>query len=305
VELYHVQEPDPSALGITGHQSEIIELALTHGFGGMDLNVVDFATRTRLKGLPYARRLIDSAHMRLGQFVLPVDLDADEETFQGELAKVPELAQVAAEMGCTRAITTLAPATDKRPYHENFEFHRRRIKEVCAALQPSKVRLGVGFLAPEYLRKNQAFQFIHDPDALTLLLNMVAAPNVGLLLDIWDYVAAGGSLEAARGLPVAQIVAVQLADMPAGVPLNELDEKSRILPGGENGRIELAAFLTLLKEGGYDGPVTLKPSRGVFPSRRRDIVVKQAADALDKVWRAAGLPFERKFVPSVVGDFND
>ena len=27
----------PSALGISGHQSEIIELALTYGFAGMDL----------------------------------------------------------------------------------------------------------------------------------------------------------------------------------------------------------------------------------------------------------------------------
>ena len=41
---------------------------------------------------------------------------------------------------------------------------------------------------------------------------------------------------------------------------------------------------------GYDGPVTAKPSRGVFQSRRRDVVIKQTTEALDKVWRAAGLP---------------
>jgi len=37
----------------------------------MDLNVTDFATRAKLKGMPYARRLIDSAKMRLGSFHLP------------------------------------------------------------------------------------------------------------------------------------------------------------------------------------------------------------------------------------------
>ena len=166
----------------------------------------------------------------------------------------------------------LAPAGDTRPYHENFEFHRHRFHDICAALKPAGVRLAVGFQAAEYLRRNQAFQFIHDLDALTLLLNMVAAPNLGLLLDIWDVVACGGSLESVRKLPREQIVAVQVAEMPANVPLAELDEKSRLLPGGENGRIDVAGFLAVLREMGYDGPVTVKPSRTRVPEPppRRD-----------------------------------
>jgi len=54
--------------------------------------------------------------------------------------------------------------------------------------------------------------------------------------------------------------------------------------------------LAALGKAGYDGPVTPKPSRGIFQSRRRDLVVKQAGESLEKVWRAAGLPSERKFV---------
>ena len=137
----------PAALGISGHQSEIIELALTFGFGGIDLKVVDFATRARLRGMPYARRLIDSAKIRLGMFALPVDWEADDETFQQELKKLPEWAQAAAEVDCTRCVATLAPASDQRPYHENFEFHRRRFHEICKALQPAGVRLALGFRA--------------------------------------------------------------------------------------------------------------------------------------------------------------
>jgi sugar phosphate isomerase/epimerase len=150
--------------------------------------------------------------------------------------------------------------------------------------------LAIGFLAAEHHRRNQAFQFIHDLDALTLLLNMVAAPNLGLLLDIWEIVACGGSVETVRKLPPTQIVAVQLADMPANVSLTELDDKSRLLPGSENGRIDAGALLKILKELGYEGPVTVKPSRSAFQTRRRELVVKQTAEALDKAWRAAGLP---------------
>ncbi len=278
-----------SALGVSGHQSEIIELALTYGFAGVDLNMAEFATRVRLKGMPYARRLLDSAKLRVGTFPLPLEWDTDDESFQRDLKKLPEYADCAAELGCTRCTALLVPAGDKLPYHENFEFHRHRFQDICAALKPAGVHLAVGFQAAEHLRRNQTFQFIHDVDAMTLLLNMVAAPNLGLLLDIWEVVACGGSLENIRKLPLQQIVAVQVADMPAAVPPAELDEKSRLLPGAENGRIDVAAFLTALREMGYDGPVTVKPSRTAFQSRRRDVVVKQTAEALDKVWRAAGL----------------
>jgi sugar phosphate isomerase/epimerase len=293
---------NPGFLGISGHQSEIIELALTYGFAGMDVSIIEFATRARLKGMPYARRLFESARLRIGTFPLPFDWDVDDESFQKELKKLPEYAACAAELGCTRCTTLLAPAGDARPYHENFEFHQHRLSEICAALHPAGVRLAVGFQAAENLRQNRAFQFIHELDSLSLLLNMVAAPNVGLLLDIWDVVAGGGSVDAVRKIPAGQIVAVQVADMPADVAAANLDDKSRLLPGAENGRVDVAALLTLLKELGYDGPITAKPSRTAFTSRRRDLVVKQTSEALDKVWRAAGVPFPAKAVVASARD---
>jgi sugar phosphate isomerase/epimerase len=280
----------PSLLGISGHQSEIIELALTYAFAGMDLNIADFATRVRLKGLPYARRLIDSARIRIGTFQLPIDWDTDDETFHKDLKKLQEYADAAAAVGCTRCITTLSPAGDQRPYHENFEFHRRRFQEIASVFKTVDISLAVGFLAAEYLRRNQAFQFIHDLDALILLLNMIDSPNVGLLLDVWEVFACGGSLETIRKIPKNQIVAVQIAELPAQTPLNELDEKSRLLPDSQNGRIGVVSILSHLAEIGYEGPVTVKPCRAAFPSRRRDTVVKLTSESLDKVWREAGLP---------------
>ena len=40
---------------------------------------------------------------------------------------------------------------------------------------------------------------------------------------------------------------------------------------------------------GYDGPGHGKALAERVPSRRRDVIVKQTSEALDKVWRAAGL----------------
>ena len=64
---------------------------------------------------------------------------------------------------------------------------------------------GLASAPPKYLYKNQAFQFIHDLDSLTLLLNMVDAPNIGLLLDVWEVVAAGGSLDTIRKIPSSKL----------------------------------------------------------------------------------------------------
>jgi sugar phosphate isomerase/epimerase len=281
---------NPSFLGLSGHQSEVIELALTYGFSGMDLNISDFATRVRLKGLPYARRLIDSAKIRIGTFQLPIDLDTEEEIFNKDQKKLQEYADAAAAIGCTRCCVTLSPAGDKLPYHENFEFHRRRLQEIASVLKTVDISLAIGFQAPEYLRRNQAFQFIHDIDALTLLLNMIDMPNVGLLLDIYDIFACGGSMDSVRKIPKNQVVAVQVAEIPAQVQLTDLDEKSRLLPDAQTGRIGVVSLLTYLAEIGYDGPITVKPCRAVFPSRRRDTIVKLTSESLDKVWREAKLP---------------
>lgn len=289
-----------SALAITGHQSEIIELALTYGFRGIDVNIQEFTTRVKDHGMPYARRLIDSARLQVGRFQLPCSWEVKDADFEKELNHLAAAAAAAAEIGCTRCLATIEPAGDERPYHENFEFHRQRFSEICKKLLPAEVRLGLGFRATEKLRKGNAFQFIHDFDALSTLVKMVAEPNVGILLDVWELYVSGGSIDNIRGLNAEQIVAVQLADLPSDEPLDAVTEADRLLPGA-TGRIDSTAILALLKEKGYDGPVTIKASRRAFTTSRRDEIVRQAGGALDTVWHAAGLPSEPRFSPRSAG----
>jgi len=278
---------NPSALGVTGHQSEIIELALTYGFRGMDFSITEFATRAKLKGMPYARRLIDSAGIGLTTFKLPLDWDTDDDLFKKDLESLPELAAVAQELGCSRCVAMLAPAGDKRPYHENFEFHQRRFAEICGVLDKAGIRFGIGFQAAEYLRKDQAFQFVHDFEALTLLMNMVGAPNMGVVLVVWDLVDGGGTVDAIRSLQASQIVSVRVSNLPADVAAADLTEDCGLLPDAEEGKIDVASVLRALKELGYDGPITPNPSPAVFRTRRREDVVKQASRSLDAVLTAS------------------
>lgn len=280
---------DPHALGLSASQSETIELALSFGFRGVSFNLVDFAGEVQSYGLPKARRLLDSAKLKLGLFALPLDFEADDAHFQSELARLAELSELAASVGATRAITTIEPASDERPYHQNFEFYRQRLGEVCQMLAPHGVRLGVGFESSEAARRDKHFEFIHDLDALLVLLSTVGQPNVGLSLDVWHVWAAGGSLEAvSKKLKADQIVAVALADAAQPGEGDPHDAATRLLPG-ETGVIDSAAALSLLADLGYDGPVTPLPDRGRFAGMRRDAIARLAGEKLDAVWQAAGL----------------
>jgi len=212
------------------------------------------------------------------------------------LEKLPPLAELARELNCLRTTLTIAPASDERPYHQNFEFHRRRLAEVGAALEPFGISLGVGFLAPDHHRQGKSFEFLHGLEALGMLLTMLGRKNVGLALDVWHLHVSGGDLEAIRKLTAGQIVTVTLADAPAEMTAEDAREESRLLPG-ETGTIDAPAILSLLAEMEYDGPVTVAPDPSQLTGLRRDELAKRVGQSLEAAWKAAGLDADGKLSP--------
>jgi sugar phosphate isomerase/epimerase len=277
-----------AGLGVSGRQSEIIELALSYGFKGVDLDLAEFQENAKLQGLAHARRLLDSARLKIGTFRLPLIWDESDETYRAGLDSLPDLLKLATDLGATTAVTSLAPANDSRPYHENFEFHRRRLGELGEALAPHKIRLGVGFVASAAARKNRAYQFIHSLDALVTLIGMVRAANVGAVVDAWQIHAAAGSLDDLRKLGKGRIAAVYLSDAPADIAPANLTESQRLLLG-ETGVIDSAAILALLAELDFDGPVTPLMHSSQSQGLRREQLVKLAGARLADAWKAAHL----------------
>lgn len=277
------------ALGLSASQSETIELALSFGFRGIDLDMVEFAEEVKTYGLPKARRLLDSGKLQVGTFPLPIDWQRDGGDFSGELKELSELASLAATVGAKRAVTIVEPASDERPYHENFAFCGERLSEVGRALAEHGLKLGVGFDAADSARQGKSFEFVHDLDALVVLLSTVGANNVGLWLDIWQVWASGAALdEAAQKLKPAKVIAVSLSDAAEEGAADQHNPDSRRLPG-ETGAIDSVAMLAALAELDYDGPVTPLPGRNRISGMRRDQIVKLAGEKLDAVWKAAGL----------------
>jgi sugar phosphate isomerase/epimerase len=275
------------ALGVSGRQSEIIELSLTYRFGGMDLNMAEFRRQVEVHSLDHARRFIDSAKIKIGGFELPVRWQADDATYRADLAKLPPIVELAGELGAQVCRTVVSPTCADRPYHENFEFHRHRLTEVAEVLGP--VRLGMDFLAPTYHREDSQFHFISSAEPLVLLAKTINMPNLGVVLDSWNWYVGGNGMDLIQELSVDQIVSVRLADAATDVERETLREEGRLLPG-QGGAIDNVAILRRLMEIGYEGSVTPYANPSIFGSMTRDNIVKDASDSLDEAWKAAAAP---------------
>lgn len=285
-----------AALGITGRQSELIELALTYGFRGLDLDMADVIKRSRARGLDAARRYVASASVRVGEFRLPIDWRQADVSYHSALVELQEVAQTAAALGATACTATVLPYGGELPYHENFELHRRRFGEIGDVLARHGIKLGLTFLAAAAEREGHPFPFIHQVDTLLTLIRTTSNPHVGLTLDTWSWFVGGGTLEQLYQFPPQQIVAVRLADYPAAGDRERLTDQDRHLPG-DGGGIDCAAILRHLVEHGFAGPVTLYPHPSRFRGMTRDAIVQQASARFDALLRAAGISRTGKLEP--------
>ncbi|MCO6455523.1 MAG: sugar phosphate isomerase/epimerase [Pirellulaceae bacterium] len=286
----------PTALGVSGRQSELIELALTYGFRGVEIDMADFLRRARSSGADQAGRFLNSAKLKIGSFELPVNWQAEEAAYRKDLALLPQIVETVATLDAGRCYTTVLPGSDELPYHENFERARKRLAEIADILAAHQMRLGLGFLALSRYRKDHDYQFIHQAEALLTLLKTISAKNVGLALDTWNWRLGGGATDQLDELSGEQIVTVRLADGPPDVDWSEMTEKQRLLPG-TGGLVDNGAIVRLLAAKQYEGPVTLAPHPSCLSGMTRDNIVQRASQILDELFAAAGVGRPAKPAP--------
>jgi sugar phosphate isomerase/epimerase len=277
-----------TALGARGTLSEQVELALLGGFRGVDANMSEVAAIVAERGLDYGRSIFASAKLDLSTWTLPAGWTSDEETYQRELQRLPQLAELSQQLGCSRVLTLVEPASDDRPLHENFEWHRQRLATVADILKQHDCRLGLEFNATKTSREGKAYEFIHTLDATVQLGEAVGTGNVGVVIDAFHWYVSGATVEDVQKLRGDQVVAVQVADAPADVPREQQRDSVRALPG-RTGVIDCVALLKALAGIGYNGPVTPEPSREQLRSMSRERAVRETAEALSQIWTQAEL----------------
>jgi sugar phosphate isomerase/epimerase len=247
----------PGAVGIGGEPPEILRLAQVHGFESVQPDA-GWLVRQDADGRRRLRATLDGMKLKWGAAGLPVEFRQTEEAFQKDLAALPKAAAALRDVGATRVGTWLMPGHDELEQPANLERHAARLREAAAILRDHGLQLGLEYVGTPSLRARFRHPFVHNLAGARELVAAIGVPGTGLVLDSWHWWSAGDTAAALRGLKNSDIVAVDLNDAPAGVPLAEQQDGRRELPAA-TGVIPVREFLAVLLGLGYDGPVRAEP----------------------------------------------
>jgi sugar phosphate isomerase/epimerase len=278
----------PASLGITGRQSELIELALTYGFRGFDIDMSDMRRRALRSTPDEAYKYLKATDLLIGGFNADIDLDAEDDAYKAQLAALHGIAELAAQWNVKYACVMLPAATDRAAYPEYFEVIRARLTQVAEALKARNLKLAVTFSGCKSAAAEKQFPFINNAEGLVALVKAIAADNVGMIVDSFDWLVSGSTLAQLATLDPKKIVAVSLGSVIAGVSPAEATPDDRVLPVLE-GPLSHVAFVMKLKEIGYDGPIGPSASGSQYKGETREFIVSTGQEAIDEILTQAGI----------------
>ena len=235
-----------------------IRLAAKLGYGGVDWDLGP----ARKAGLDETRTLFTDLKIRPTIVGLPLQtpFGGDEAAFKERLPQLADDAAFVAGVGCDRMMLVLSPAAPL-PRDEQRKLAVARLGAIAETLQKSKIRLGLEFLGPLYMRTGPGrggeprHPFIWTlPDTVALAKD--AGPNIGVVLDVWHWHHSGSTIADILATDTSRIVHVHLSDAKPAAP-EDVRDNQRHMPG--EGSIDLTAFLQALKKIGYTDGISPEP----------------------------------------------
>ncbi|GGH12331.1 sugar phosphate isomerase/epimerase family protein [Paenibacillus segetis] len=257
---------------------QFITLAAKYGFGAVDLEAEALIASHGLEG---AKELLEQHQMLIGSIGLNVEWRGSEEQFLEGLKGLAASASAASSLGCKSCCTYILPATDQNPalFMAQTVCRLRIISEVLGAYG---IKLGLEFVGPHHLRtawKNPFIWTVHD--TLTLI-DAIAQPNVGLLVDAYHCYTTGYTADDIRKqLLPEQIVHVHINDA-YDLPVEQLLDNDRLYPG--EGVIDLQGFVQSLGDIGYRGVVAQEVITPAISAGSPDDLFQRSKLGFDKVF---------------------
>lgn len=271
------------ALGLSLDHATSIELAATHGFGGVDPDLGHLRS-LGVKGAADHGDAVRERGLQWGMGGLPVPLDGPAAEFRQALVDLPESLELLTAAGVTRLGTWIRPMHEELDYRQNWRLHLGRLSIVAELLADAGIRLGLEYIGPKTLWSTERFPFIHSLREALELIGESGADNVGLILDSYHWYAAGESAEDLVGLSDADIVSVDINDARDDRERDEQQDLDRRLPYA-TGVIDLAGFMDAVRTADYTGPVKVEPFMKELAEQPVDDVL---ADIVGRIDRATG-----------------
>ncbi len=245
------------AIGVKASLPEAIRLAAEYGFESVEPSA-HYLARLSQGQLDETLAELKQKKLVWGAAGFPLDFRGEEEKFKASLRNLPELAAALERAGVTRLSTWISPGHHELTYVANFRRHARRLREGARVLGDHGQRLGLEYVGPKTSWTRSRYPFIHTMAETKDLLAEIGRDNVGLVPDSWHWYTAGETEADLLTLTNRDVVACDLNDAPAGIPVDEQIDNQRELPCA-TGVIDLKAFLGALVKIGYDGPIRAEP----------------------------------------------
>ncbi len=270
----------PGAVGISADFPEILRLAHAHGFESVQPDH-GYLARQDADGLARILNQLREFGLKWGAAGLPVEFRQSDEAFTRDIERLPDAARALQKAGVTRIGTWIRPGHQELEYAANLEIHAQRLGRTARLLRDHGIRLGLEYVGTPSLRARVRHPFVHRLSQARDLIRAIDVPGTGLVLDSWHWWTAEDTVADLRKLKNEDVVAVDLNDAPAGIPLAEQQDNRRELPLA-TGVIPVRGFLEALVGFGYDGPVRAEPFNGPLNQLDNEPAAAAVATALRK-----------------------
>jgi len=269
-------------LGVAGKQNELIELALTHGFNGVEVDIVDLVGRHDTLGKQFACQFLQSAKIDMGTFELPVDLGASDEGFVDSTAKLDTIIDLATTLNARCCYMKIAPSNGLFSFQECFEKHQIRLQALSEQFAESNIKLGLLLDGTASEPADGEFKFITTAEELLTLVKAVNLANVGVCLDTWQWVVGGGTVEQLTEAGLANIISeIRLSDVAADADLKSITENERTaLPGDELNSFSVKLCKAVVAAG-IDVPISVATNLATFANGSRETIVGKMSKQLN------------------------
>ena len=269
----HYKILNSGGLGVAGRQNELIELALTHKFDGVEIDMNDLVGRHDTLGKEFACQFLQSARIDLGTFDMPMDFGATDEDFATQSEKLDTIIDLAKTLGTHQCVVRIAPQAKEFAFQENFEKHSARISTIADKLQEAEISVGLFLQASKVGKVLGDYKFIQTAEEILTLVKAIGHANVGICLDTFEWQVGDGALDQLSDLNVNEtITEVRFSDLASTADKADLKKGDCLLPGdGENSiSVRLAE---LLREKDYQGAISVATDAATYSDFNRHKVV--------------------------------
>ena len=269
-------------IGVKANQRQALEYAVKYGFDSITPRLSEFEDKSTTEVREWVETMRENG-VRYGTRGLPVAFRGDESRFQKDFARLPKRASVLKQLGVKRVATWISPGHRELTYLQNFEQHRRRLREVAKVLKDNGIRLGLEFVGPRTSRARYRFPFICTQLGMMELAEAIGTGNVGLLLDSWHWYTSHGTVKELIQLSNKDVIHVHVNDAPSGISVDQQIDNRRRLPV-TTGVIDLKGFINALVKIDYDGPVECEPFDQELRKMEDNTALRKTIESLNRLW---------------------